>query len=221
MILAIDSATQWVGIGLHDGVQVKAEHTWFSRQHHTVELGPEVGMLLRRVGVRPRDLQAIAVTAGPGGFTGLRIGMALAKGIAMAQSVPLVAVPTLDVLAAGQPERQSRMLAVLEAGRRRIAAVWYKWERDAWVAETEGETTTWKQVEAELDGPTYVCGEIDAAARKRLRSQRQVEVASPALCVRRPSLLAELARAQLEQSEPEDPGVIAPVYLVALDDESA
>ncbi len=221
MILAIDSATQWVGIGLHDGVQVKAEHTWFSRQHHTVELGPEVGMLLRRVGVRPRDLQAIAVTAGPGGFTGLRIGMALAKGIAMAQSVPLVAVPTLDVLAAGQPERQSRMLAVLEAGRRRIAAVWYKWERDAWVAETEGETTTWKQVEAELDGPTYVCGEIDAAARKRLRSQRQVEVASPALCVRRPSLLAELARAQLEQSEPEDPGVIAPVYLGALDDESA
>ncbi len=221
MILAIDSATKWVGLGLHDGVQVKAEHTWFSRQHHTIELGPEVAMLLRRAGVAPHDLQAIAVTSGPGGFTGLRIGMALAKGIAMAQSVPLLAIPTLDVLAAGQPERESRMLAVLEAGRRRIAAVWYKWERDSWVSETAGETTTWKQVEADFDGATYVCGEIAPAVRKRLRSQRLVEVASPAMCVRRPALLAELARAQMDHGEPEDPGVIAPVYFGALDDESA
>ncbi len=106
MLLAIDTATHATGVCLADRAQVLAEHVWHSGRYHTVELAPEVAVLLQRNQVALTDLEAVAVASGPGSYTGLRIGMALAKGIALALRIPLIGVPTLDILAAGQPEAE-------------------------------------------------------------------------------------------------------------------
>ena len=58
---------------------------------------------------------------GPGSFTGLRIGLALAKGMALARHLPVIGVPTLDILAAAQPVREENLVAILLAGRGRLA----------------------------------------------------------------------------------------------------
>src|SRR5579859_1254317 len=119
MLLALDTATRFISIALHDGQAVAAEATWLAGAYHTVELAPQVALLLRRAGVEPGQLRGVAVAIGPGSYTGLRIGLGFAKGLSLANALRLVGVPTLDILMRAQPPRAERALALLQAGRGR------------------------------------------------------------------------------------------------------
>lgn len=213
MLLALDTATRTIGIGLHDGAQVLAECIWMSRGHHTVELAPEVAMMLRRVSVSPASLTGLAVSLGPGSFNGLRIGLALAKGMALAHHLPIVGIPTLDILARNQPRGTGPMLALLEAGRGKMAGVWYKSWRGGWQAESEAEGLTWDEILRRLQRKTYICGEIGPQERETLGDDKRVALAPPSLCLRRPGILAELAWERLLQGETEHPATLRPIYL--------
>lgn len=213
MLLAIDSATRMLGLALHDGTQVLSETLWFSAQHHTSELAPEVALTMRRAGVQPKTLTAIAVAEGPGSYTGLRIGMALAKGLCLVHNLQLVGIPTLDILAAAQPGFDGRLLAVLRAGRGRLAAVWYKWGRKGWTAEKPARNRSWEELRPELGEATYICGEISEDERQSLRREPNVTLAPASLCVRRPSVLAELAWPQARRGKPDGAEKLHPVYL--------
>ena len=102
MLVAIDTATGYASLALHDGLRVRVEHTWESPRRHTVELLPRLVAALEQLDVGADHLSGVAVSRGPGSFTGLRVGMAVAKGLALARGLPLVGVPTLDVVAAAQ-----------------------------------------------------------------------------------------------------------------------
>src|SRR5512140_3265452 len=106
MLLAIDTSTQWMGLALFDGIQVISETIWQTHSHHTIELAPAIQQLMGRCAVQPGYLQALGVALGPGSFTSLRIGLAVAKGMALALHLPVVGVPTLDILAQAQPVRE-------------------------------------------------------------------------------------------------------------------
>ena len=95
MLLAIDTATAYASIALDDGAEILAEHNWLCGNNHTLELAPQVEHMLRTAAVRADTLEALAVALGPGSFTGLRIGLAFAKGFSLAYSLPLLGVPCL------------------------------------------------------------------------------------------------------------------------------
>jgi len=213
MLLAIDTAGTTTGVALHDGHEIRGESLWVSRGHQTVSLGPEVALLLRRLEIFGKDLSAVAVAQGPGSYTGLRAGMAFAKGIALTFRLPLIAVPTLDILAASQPGRPEPMLAVIQAGRRRVAAVWYKWTGASWEAAGQPASLTWPEIIAGLSEPSMICGEIDREAREMLRSDKRALLVSPALSVRRPAFLAELAWERLRSGERSQATMVKPIYL--------
>src|SRR5437588_8215433 len=134
MLLAIDTATRVLSLALHDGQQIRAEMTWTTQNQHTVELMPAIRELLEKVNVARSDLSVLAVSQGPGSFNGLRIGFSVAKGLALALSLPLVAVPTLDVIAAAQPGFSGTLIAVVQAGRGRICVGSYHWHTDRWIS---------------------------------------------------------------------------------------
>ena len=121
MLLAIDTATRIMSLALHDGDTLLAEQSWNTRNRHTVELAPAVLNMLNSLEMSVADLAGLGVSIGPGSYTGLRIGVAFAKGLAAAHRLPLVGVTTLDTLAAAQPHHQSGMglIAVVQAGRGR------------------------------------------------------------------------------------------------------
>lgn len=215
MLLALDTATQRVGLALHDGHTIVSESMWVGGGRQTAELAPEVALTLRRAGVEPRALSGVAVALGPGSFTGLRIGLALAKGLALSHNLPLVGVPTLDILAWAQPRRDEPMLALLHAGRGRVAGVWYKWKASGWQATTEPDVMTWAELKDRLEAPTYVCGEVDDEGREALATQAKVKMAPPALCVRRAGVLAEIAWHKLRSGWDIRPAQLVPVYLRA------
>ncbi len=214
MLLAVDTSTQTIGLALYDGTQVAGEMVWQTKTHHTVELAPAVEDLLKRCSVRPVDLQAIACGLGPGSFTSLRIGLALAKGMAVSLKIPLLGIPTLDYLAAGQPLLKMPMAAVLPAGRGRLAVGWYANNGTRWISQGEATIMTAEDLSAQISQPTYICGEFDAEERQALsRKWKNAVVASPARCVRHPGMLAELAWKRFQAGEQDEPISLAPIYL--------
>lgn len=213
MLLAVDTATRMMGIGLHDGDAVLAEHLWRSANFHTVELAPEVALMLRRSQVSPQALKAIAVAQGPGSFTGLRIGMALAKGMALAYRIPLIAIPTLDILAASQPQKETPMVVFIQAGRGRVAAARYGWTKRGWRPRTRVRAMDWEALEEMLSAPCYVCGEISASMRAAWKRLPGVELAAPSSCVRRPAILAELGWQRRGKKDLPPTAEVVPLYL--------
>jgi tRNA threonylcarbamoyladenosine biosynthesis protein TsaB len=215
MILAVDSATRWTGLALYDGKRVVAEHGWHSVNTHTVEMAQMLASMFARAGIQAADLKGIAVALGPGSYTGLRVGLGLVKGLSLAHRIPLVGVPTLDIVVAGQPEMKGRLIAVAEAGRRRITVAAYDWRgKQGWVTEEGPFNTTWELLLAELDPPVYFTGEIAPQARKQIRAAgRGFTVLSPAQRARRAGFLAQLGWERLRRGDTDDAAALIPLYL--------
>ena len=227
MLLAIDTSTTWIGLALFDGVRVLGEMVFHSKNHHTVELSPSVREILDRCGVKPGDLQALGVATGPGSFTSLRIGLAMVKGMALALRIPVVGVPTLDVLVAAQtppalPARGSelpqQLAAILQAGRGRLAVVWYDAQNGKWVARGEPQMVTAEDLVLQFNKPTIVAGELSADERQVLsRRRKNAVMVSPAQSMRRPSYLAEIAWERWRSGQVDDVIALAPIYLHVAD----
>ncbi len=215
MILAIDTSTDWISLGLFDGTDVVSEHIWRAKRHHTTELTPAIARILHEVAKKPSDLSGIGVALGPGSFTSLRIGVTVAKGLAMALSLPIVGVHSLDILVAGQPKSEIPLWALLHAGRKYLAFSPYTWQDGAWVRQSDAIVITPKELEAQIEGPVYICGEMTASDRQILgRKWKTVTLATPANCLRRPSILATIAWTRLNSGQNLEEGMaISPIYL--------
>jgi tRNA threonylcarbamoyladenosine biosynthesis protein TsaB len=215
MLLAIDTATRWAGIALHDGSHVVAERGWQCLNSQTIELTPAIDEMLKLARVTPVDLQGVAVAIGPGSYTGLRVGLAMAKGLALANGIPLVGVPTLDIVSASFGPRPEQLLVAVAAGRDRVAAAGYQWRGGEWLAEKGPVTDTWESLLSRMSGEaTIFAGEITPAAGKLIRSANKAyRLASPASSVRRAGYLAELGWRRLRKGLADDSRDLAPIYM--------
>ena len=214
MLVAIDTATNYASLALHDGFRLRVEHTWDSPRRHTVELLPRLVAAMEQLDLGAKHLSAVAVTRGPGSFTGLRVGMAVAKGLALTRGLPLVGIPTLDVIVTAQGQDDRPICAVLQAGRRRICVANYSWQVGAWQAHEDPHLTTWPALVEETTCPTLFCGEIDPAGAQTLSALGPLAVLLPAAArLRRAGFLAELAWQRLNRGEADDPATLTPIYL--------
>ncbi len=213
MLLAVDTSTAQVGLALYDGAQVLGEMTWAAHQHHTTELAPALCGLLDRCGVSMDKVHALGVAIGPGSFTSLRVGLSLVKGIAFARHLPVMGIPTLDIIAAAQPVAKYPLVALLQAGRTRIAFNVYKNQKKEWQAEGEIRSGTVDELLTQIESSTIIAGELTSEDRKKLSKNKNVLLASPVNCVRRPSVLAELAWARWQADQVDDAAALAPIYL--------
>ena len=150
----------------------------------------------------------------PGSYTGLRVGLGVAKGLALAYQTPLIGVPTLDIVAAQFGEMPDELLIIAEAGRTRILAGRYQWQKRGWQTETPPEIFTWEGLLESLNGRSILAGEISADANKLIRnSGKQVSVVAPAAQVRRAGYLAEIGWQRLRKKQFDDPVTLTPNYL--------
>lgn len=212
MLLAVDTSTAQVGLALYDGAQVVGEFAWRSSRRHTVELAPAVSDLLARCGVSMDEVGVLGVALGPGSFTSLRVGLALVKGLAMARHIPLIGIPTLDILAHPQPPSRLPLLCAIQAGRGRFALGVYKSSRKGWQAQGPARVVSLEALKDEVSNPSILCGEFTAEERQKLESDL-IRLAPPAMSVRRPAVLAELAWARWQAGDTDDEASLAPIYL--------
>jgi tRNA threonylcarbamoyladenosine biosynthesis protein TsaB len=113
--LAVDSSTPVAGAALVEDHRVLIESFINYKKTHSETLLPTIDRIMKECDCSPADLDALALTVGPGSFTGLRIGMATVKGIAMAAHKPIVALSTLDTLAANAAGSDDLVGALLDA----------------------------------------------------------------------------------------------------------
>ena len=133
MLLAIDTATSTASLALYDldARQLQAELTWQARRRQTQDLLPALQDLLRLLDLTPAAITDLAVTTGPGSFTGVRIAISAAKGMALGLPQPprVLGIPTLSVTAASYVEpagtAAATVCATIQAGRGRYNWAWY------------------------------------------------------------------------------------------------
>jgi len=216
MLLAIDTATRFASLALYDPTAgiVRAEHTWYSVDNHTVELVPNLERMLSGQRVKTEELDGLAVSLGPGSFMGLRIGLSVAKGLAVSFGLRLAGVPTLDAIERAHAGRGLPLWAIVQVGRGRIAAAFYpaggpRPPKHAY------QLTTFERLELPVSGPVLFAGEIDAPAAGQLyaRWRERAIIMSPAANLRRAAYVAELGWERLTQGEADDLATLSPIYL--------
>src|SRR6267142_5555675 len=128
--LAVETSTLAGGAALLDGDLVVGEYVLDIRITHSERLMATIDRLLSDAGWSVRDLEGLAVSVGPGSFTGLRIGVSTVKGLALALAIPIAAVPTLDAMAATVPWSALPVCPVLQARRGEVYASRYRHDGD-------------------------------------------------------------------------------------------
>jgi tRNA threonylcarbamoyladenosine biosynthesis protein TsaB len=214
MILAIDTATQYAGLALYNQDGICAEEAWHAGRNHTIELMPRLVRILKMANLNVPDLTAVAVSLGPGSFTGLRIGLAAAKGMALPHKLPLVGVPTLEVVAYPLRDRGLPVWAIIQAGRGRILAACYTQVDEHWQPLDGPHLTNFETLAPQIDTPALCIGEIDEQSTQILRrgSGQKAQIVSTATRLRRAGYLAEIAAARLKAGYQDDPDTLAPIY---------
>lgn len=126
LVLAWDTCTLEGTLAAGRCGELIAESRFLADRGHTWWLMPQVESMLAGLDADPTELTALAVGTGPGGFTGVKVGVSTAKAIAMALGIPLVGASTLDVLAAGATDSKGPVLAVIDAKRGMFYAAAYR-----------------------------------------------------------------------------------------------
>jgi tRNA threonylcarbamoyladenosine biosynthesis protein TsaB len=207
-VLAVDTSTLAGGVALLDGERTVAEYVLDIRLTHSERLMPAIDRVMRDAGWTPRDLGGLAVAVGPGSFTGLRIGVSAIKGLALALSLPIAAVPTLDALAAGVPGSSLPVCPVIPARRDEVYASLYRWDGTAMRREWDYLAVPPADLAERLREPVMVLGEGAGAIASPLAHR-----APPWRCLPSPATVGHLGLARLRRGDLVGPGELEPLYV--------
>ncbi|TCT13778.1 tRNA threonylcarbamoyladenosine biosynthesis protein TsaB [Natranaerovirga pectinivora] len=127
-ILAIDSSGLTSSVAVVDKYDLISEYTVNCKKTHSQTLMPMIYEMNKSIGLELSSLDAIAVSEGPGSFTGLRIGAATAKGLALALNKPIISVPTLDGLAYNIYDNEAIICPIMDAKRNQVYTALYEYE---------------------------------------------------------------------------------------------
>jgi tRNA threonylcarbamoyladenosine biosynthesis protein TsaB len=215
-ILAIDTATWNCGVALvRDGV-VLAERAERTPSNHAGTLPRVVALTLAAAGERLERDDAIAVTIGPGSFTGLRIALGFAKGIVYAGGYRLLGVPTLDALALAAPPGSGRLCAVFDARKREVYAAVYERDGARLVRLGEPRAVAAEALAVAIAGPCTFIGDGVEAYGDVFRGVLGADAVLLASATHppRPATVARLAAARLATDDAgDDVEALAPTYL--------
>ena len=208
MELSIDTSTRYAAVGISKEGRIVAELAWRSERNHSVELAPAMRRVMEQAGGRMEDLTAVYAALGPGGFSALRVGLSVAKSLAMARGLPLVGVNTLDIEAVPFRGLAGPLSAVIGAGRTKVYLATYDSP-----ASLGGEyrVVERERLEETLCEGTIVCGEEAGAVVDLMGTGISVIETPPP--TRTASALAKLAYERLGAGETDDPDTLQPIYM--------
>lgn len=209
LLLALDTSTSTASVALFDGARVLSETTWLAGREHSTRLLIEVQIALERVGRAPAHLTGLVVARGPGSFTGVRVALSVAKGIAAAFGLPAWGVSSLEVLAFAATPADLPVRPVVEAGRGRYATALYHAGKPI----AEARLATLEQLIEVVSEQSIVIGELQPEARKVLEAHPGVRLAPAAASARRAGFLAELGWRMAQGGVPGDASALDALYL--------
>lgn len=216
-ILALDTSSLVSSVALVNPTTLLAELTIQIRKTHSEQLMPHIAQLLEFAGIKPNELEAIAVSIGPGSFTGLRIGLATAKAIAYAQDKPLVGVPTLDALAYSCTVPGVMVMPLLDAQKDNVYYALYRWQGNMLEtiepAAVGNIDETLARLGAATSVPVLTLGEAAVQYADKIKTYPGLIAAPPHLTIPRAANVGMLAVQMLSQGIHHNVMDLEPVYI--------
>jgi tRNA threonylcarbamoyladenosine biosynthesis protein TsaB len=212
--LAIETSGRVGSVAVVQDGRVVVEEAFEHGFKHATELLPMIDRLVRAQGWAPADVDQLYVSAGPGSFTGLRIGITLAKTFALATGVKVVAVPTVRVLAENAPAEAGNVIVVLDAKRDQIFSARFERAGEGW---EEREGAHLDSLTAMLDRsprPLWLIGEGIPQHEKFLPAgDAGVIVTSPDAWRARAAAVAKIGISMATRGEWADVDRLTPIYI--------
>lgn len=206
-ILAFETSSHVASVAAMEGDVLLGEFTINHPKTHSQKLMPMLEMLMGSLDLKIKDFDYLAVTSGPGSFTGVRIGVATVKALAQPHLIPVVAVSSLEAMAQNFSGFEGLICPMLDARKNEIYTALYKWEGDT-VVEVEPDQAihpeAWLEHLAALKVPVMITGDAlpkyEASYRAHLGDL--LHVAPPAYNRQRASAVAQSALGKLETAVP-------------------
>jgi tRNA threonylcarbamoyladenosine biosynthesis protein TsaB len=213
-LLALETATLAGGAALLDDGRLVGESRLNIALTHSERLMSVVDRLLQDCGWEVGRLDALAVSVGPGSFTGLRVGAATAKGLALALEIPVAPVPTLDALAATLPFADAPVCPLLDARRGEVYCSLYRWTGSAMERQWDYLALSPAAAAARLEPPVILLGDGVAACRPYLsRLGPGLREVDPVHSLPSPAVVGALGYAILSAGGGIPAERLAPLYL--------
>ena len=218
--LAIETSGRLGSVALAVGGRAVAEDRFPHGLQHAAEIIPRIDALCRQQGWSPADIEEVYVSTGPGSFTGLRIGVTLAKTFALATGARLVAVPSARVLAHNAPPEARHVVIVLDAKRDQVFTA--RLQRsdnepagaDDWQFEEAPHLTALASALAAAPRPVYLIGEGIPHHQKFIPADDPgVIAAPPEAWVARAAVVAQLGFELARDRRYTEPDALLPVYI--------
>lgn len=212
--LAIETSGRLGSVAILENHQIVAEDEFAHGLQHAAEMIPRIDRMCRAQDWTPTDLREIYVSAGPGSFTGLRIGITLAKTLAFATGARIVAVPSVQVLARNSPAEAQQLIIVLDAKRGQIFTSRLVRENGQWV---EAEPARLDSLQAMLQRsprPVFLLGEGIPFHRQFIPADDSSIIVCPEPTWRaRAAAVAEIGAKMAAQGRWTEPDLLVPIYI--------
>lgn len=229
LLLGIDTSTRRVGVALgsEDGLLGAVElggGAGTSQPRHAEQLAPAIGWLCAETGATLGHLSAVAVSSGPGMFTGLRVGVTTAKVLAQTLRIPIVPIPSLDLLAYPLRHASAAVVPVLDARRREVYYARYRPVPGGLQRESGYELGSPDDLVADLVSrgeETLLAGDAALRLRPVFTGLERVEIAGPGFAAPSLAALVELGAARYVREEFLTASEVVPLYLRRSDAEIA
>ncbi len=215
LVLGVETSTTQGGVALVGDDRLVSEYLLNVEATHSERLLPAIDRMLCEAGVGLDAISGIAVSIGPGSFTGLRIGLSTVKGLAYATGLPVVGVPTLEALAWAVPFAAEQVCPVLDARKHEVYAALFRYERGVLVRLMADAALAPEALCSKIRKPTLFLGDglpVYGELFRRLLGDRMLV---PPLASRgaRPACVAELGRHRLLRGERDSADSLVPRYL--------
>jgi tRNA threonylcarbamoyladenosine biosynthesis protein TsaB len=212
--LAIETSSRIGSVALAEDGRTLAEETFPHGLEHAARIVPAIDSLTKKLGWSPGDLREIYVSAGPGSFTGLRIGITLAKTLAFATGAKIVAVPSVRVLVENVPGDAKRAIVVLDAKRDQIFTASFERDGEEWNPLEPAQLSSLKEILAKSSRPMHLIGEGIPYHRKFIDPTDAGVILTDELVWRpRANVVATLGFELARKGEFTDPMKLTPIYI--------
>lgn len=218
-ILAVDTTAAAASVALCDNDFLLGEYFVNIRQTHSQTIMPMAASLLKNCGLSPKDIDLFAVSNGPGSFTGVRIGVAAVKGLALPFNTPCAAVSSLEALAENLSASDAVICPVMDARRNQFYNAIFESKGNRMTRLTPDRAIAFSDLEKEISSivltgkKVFFVGDGAKICYNNLSAKLNVEIAPPNLIYARASSVAKVGNKLYESGKAVGAENLIPAYL--------